>query len=591
MRTRSFAGLALLLAALIAGSSFFNLNATPSRASSHREAPQISTDPTADNTDLYAFVSPDRPETVTIISAVYPGQDPAGGPNFYRFGDDVLYDIKIDNDGDAVEDITYRFDFESQIQTPNTFLYNTGPIESLDDADWNIRQGYSITRITDAGEETLPFEGVAPPVNIGPKSTPNYESLARQAIGEIDGMRVFAGQRDDPFWVDLGGVFDLLTIRQLPGNAGGGIDDLKGLNVLAIAIQVPIADLTSTGAVPDGAETADAVIGVWSTTNRFSTTVINADGSRTTVGDLVQVSRLGMPLVNEVVVPLGAKDRFNASQPKDDAQFLAGVTDPELPKLLNLLYGIEVPTGEREDLVQVFLTGVPGLNQPANVVPSEMLRLNVAIPPAAQENPLGVIGGDLAGFPNGRRLGDEVVDVALRVVAGVLVGDEFNVSPNNALGDGIDANDKPFGDEFPYVVRPHGGFEHQHHRAKGAQPASPDASPAAETSAEGITVELAELNGSGVSGTATLTDGDEGTSVVIQATGATGNHPAHIHEGTCDDLDPNPAFPLTDIDASGSSTSVVPVALADLTGGDFAINVHLSQEQIGVYVMCGAIGG
>lgn len=588
MHTRSFVGLALLLAALVAGSSLFNLAAVPSRASSHREAPQISTDPTADNTDLYTFVSPDRPDTVTIISAVYPGQDPAGGPNFYRFGDDVLYDIKIDNNGDAVEDLTYRFDFETQIQNPNTFLYNTGPIESLDDPDWNIRQGYTITRITGAGAEQLPFEGIVPPVNIGPASTPNYEALARRAIAEVDGMRVFAGQRDDPFWVDLGGVFDLLTIRQLPGNAGGGIDDLKGLNVLAIAIQVPIEHLTNSGAVPAGPDAADAVIGVWSTTNRFSTTVINADGTREGAGDLVQVSRLGMPLVNEVVVPLSAKDLFNASQPKDDAQFLAGVTDPELPQLLNLLYGIDVPAGERQDLVQVFLTGVPGLNQPPGVVPAEMLRLNVAIPPAAEENPLGVIGGDLAGFPNGRRLGDEVVDIALRVVAGVLAGDEFNVAPNNQLGDGVDANDKPFGDEFPYLVRPHGGFEHQHHRAKGAQPAAPGASPEAGT--EGVTVELAELNASGVSGTATLTTEGDGTMVVIQATGATGNHPAHIHEGSCDGLDPNPAFPLTDVDATGASETVVPVSLDDLTGGDFAINVHLSQEQIGVYVMCGDIG-
>ncbi|MGH2531097.1 MAG: DUF4331 family protein [Thermomicrobiales bacterium] len=589
LRTRSLVGLALLLAALVAGSSLFNLTATPSRASSHREAPQISTDPTADNTDLYAFVSPDRPDTVTIISAVYPGQDPAGGPNFYRFGDDVLYDIKIDNDGDAVEEITYRFDFSTRIQNPNTFLYNTGPIESLDDPDWNIRQGYTITRITEAGEEQLPFEGIVPPVNIGPASTPNYEALARQAIGEIDGMRVFAGQRDDPFWVDLGGVFDLLTIRQLPGNAGGGIDDLKGLNVLAIALQIPIEHLTSSGAVPASADAADAMIGVWSTTNRFSTTVINPDGTRTAEGDLVQVSRLGMPLVNEVVVPLGAKDLFNASRPTDDAQFLAGITDPELPKLLNLLYGINVPTGQRDDLVQVFLTGVPGLNQPPNVVPAEMLRLNVAIPPTAEENPLGVIGGDLAGFPNGRRLGDDVVDVALRVVAGVLVGDEFNVSPNNELGDGVDANDKPYGDEFPYIVRPHGGFEHQHHRAKGAQATTPGDSPVTDAG-EGLTVELAELNASGVSGTATLTADGEGTRVVIQATGATGDHPAHIHEGACDDLDPNPAFPLTSVDAGGASDTIVPIGLDDLTGGDFAINVHLSQEQIGVYVMCGNLG-
>jgi hypothetical protein len=587
MRTHSLAALTLLLAALVGVSSLFNLATNPTLASSHREAPEISTDPTADNTDVYAFVSPDDPDTVTLISAVYPGQDPAGGPNFYRFGDDVMYDIKIDNDGDAVEDITYRFDFSTSVQNPNTFLYNTGPIESLDDPDWNIRQAYTISRITEHGEEMLPFEGIVPPVNIGPTSTPNYEALAQQAIGEFDGMRVFAGQRDDPFWVDLGGIFDLLTIRQLPGNAGGGIDDLKGLNVLAIALQVPIEHLTHDGSVPSDIADPAAVIGVWSTTSRFTTTVINPDGSRTAEGDLVQVSRLGMPLVNEVVVPLGAKDLFNASQPKDDAQFLQGVVDPELPKLLNALYGIDVPQGERQDLVQVFLTGIPGLNQPANVVPSEMLRLNVAVPPAEHENPLGVIGGDLAGFPNGRRLGDEVVDIELRVVAGVLVGEEFNVAPNNVLGDGVDTNDKPFGKAFPYLVRPHGGFEHQHHRAKGGSLAV-SATPAASS---GITIDLAELNDSGISGTATLSPDDDGTNVVLHLTGTTGDNPAHIHAGTCNDLDPNPAYPLTNVDANGFSETVVSASFEELTSDSFAINVHKSVDEISVYVTCGDIGG
>ena len=306
---------------------------------------------------------------------------------------------------------------------------------------------------------------MVPPVNIGPTSTPNYKKLANDAIVNFDGMKIFAGQRDDPFWVDLGGIFDLLTIRQLPGNEGGGIDDLQGLNVQSIAIQVPIADLTATGAAPTGPTDDNAIIGVWSTTNRRTTTVINADGTRTGEGEFVQVSRLGMPLVNEVVVPVGVKDHFNASQPKDDAQYLDAVVHPVLPGLLNQLYGVKVPDGDRNDLVAVFLTGVDGLNKPSNGVPSEMLRLNMAIPPAkpGEENRMGVLGGDIAGFPNGRRLGDDVVDIALQVVAGVLVGDEFNVAPNNQLGDGTDFNDHEFLGAFPYVYTPNQGFKHKHH--------------------------------------------------------------------------------------------------------------------------------
>jgi hypothetical protein len=596
--TRSFAALAALVAALIAVSSLFNIAANSTMASSHREAPLISSDPLADNTDLYAFVSPDKPDTVTIVANFYPGEAPAGGPNFYKFGDDVAYDIHIDNVGDAKAHITYRFNFSTAVQNPNTFLYATGPIESLDSKNWNIRQSYSITKIDATGKATkLAFEGRVPPVNIGPTTTPNYDKLASAAIGTVEGMKVYAGQRDDPFWVDLGGIFDTLTIRKLPGNAGGGIDALKGMNVQSIVMQIPIKDLTSGGDAPTDPKAADAVIGIWSTTSRFATTVINPDGTRKGSGDLVQVSRLGNPLVNEVVVPVGAKDLFNASQPKDDKQFLNGVLHPELGGLLNALYKVNVPTGDRTDLVAVYLTGVPGLNQPPNVVPSEELRLNVAIPPAKTENHLGVLGGDLAGFPNGRRLGDEVVDISLQAVAGVLYctfnkdqcpnGDVYNVAPNNQLGGGVKGNDVPFLKEFPYVALPHAGFDQGVSTKKSAQPA---ATPA--TSAQ-VTVTLNELNGSGMSGTATLTAvGDKQTRVVITATGATaGDHPAHIHAGTCDTLNPNPLFPLNNVDANGHSDTTIDVALSQLTGGGFAINVHKSAQEIGVYVMCGNIGG
>jgi hypothetical protein len=595
---RPLTGMAALVAALIVVSTFFNNMATPkSYASSHREAPIISQDPTADNTDLYAFVSPDKPDTVTIISDYYPGEDPAGGPNFYAFGDDVLYDIDIDNNGDALPDITYRFDFYTTVANPEVPLYNTGPITSLDDADWNVKQGYTVTKITADGSEQLSFEGIVPPVNIGPTSTPNSKDLASAAVIDYQDGQYFAGQRDDPFWVDLGGVFDLLTIRKLPGNAGGGIDDLQGLNVQSIAIQVPISDLTSTGKAPTGADDPTGIIGVWSTANRFSTTVIASDGSRTATGDLVQVSRLGMPLVNEVVIPIGEKDKFNASEPKDDAQFLDAVIHPVLPSVLNALYGITVPDGDRNDLVAVFLTGVPGLNQPDNVKPSEELRLNTGIPPAkaGTESPLGVLGGDLAGFPNGRRLGDDVVDIALRVVAGVLVSDEFNVAPNNQLGDGSDKNDHAFLGAFPYVATSNQGFEHKHHRSvprdtSSSTNATPEASGADVADAAGVTVALKELNDSGVSGTATLTaDGDK-TNVVIQVDGATGDHPVHIHTGSCDSLG-EVAYPLTNIDANGHSETTVDISLDDLTAGDFAINAHKSADEIAVYVACGEIPG
>lgn len=432
-------------------------------ASSHREAPLISQDPAADNTDVYAFVSPDRPDTVTLITNVYPFEAAYGGPNYFRFGDDVLYEIHVDNNGDAHPDITWQFRFHTQVQNGNTFLYNTGPISSLTDPNWNVRQVYDVARIdylSDGKTKTTVIGGAlpTPPVNIGPKSTPNYDYLAGFAVQTLtDGSKVFAGQRDDPFFVDLSSLFDLLTIRKLPGNMGGGVDGLAGYNVQTIALQVPIPLLTHNGAMPSGPSDPNAVIGVWATTSRLAMRVFPDENPAGQDSAFRQVSRLGQPLVNEAVVPLAFKDHFNASQPKDDAQFLGGVTDPELPKLLHALYGLNVPPAPRQDLVTVFLTGVPGLNQPANVVPSEMLRLNVMIPPTAKPNRLGVLGGDTQGFPNGRRLADDVTDIALQAMAGVLV-EGYNVAPNNQLGDGVDANDQPFMPVFPYVSTPHQGF-------------------------------------------------------------------------------------------------------------------------------------
>ena len=412
----------------------------PGRASSHREAPLISGDPQADNTDVYAFMSPDAPDTVTLIASFLPFEDPAGGPNFYKFGDNVVYEIKIDNNGDGVEDISYQFRFTSQTVNPNTFLYATGPIKSLDDPNRNLYQTYTVTRVENgkavstAGPMRTMYD------NVGPASTPNYGGNGsgivefRQADGTTG--KVFAGQTDDAFFLDLR-VFDFLYGGNL---SEAGTDSLAGFNVHSIALQVPKSSLKA----------ASPIIGVWSTTSRPATTT-RAAGTESSTGNFIQVSRLGMPLVNEVVIPLGQKDKWNGSNPTGDAQFLSFVTDPEVPKLLQAVYGIQAPATPRNDLVQVFLTGVPGLNQPAGVKPGEMIRLNTDIGPTAAPARLGVLAADLAGFPNGRRLTDDVLDITLQAAVGVLGG------VKTSLGDGVDRNDVAFRSTFPYIAQPHSG--------------------------------------------------------------------------------------------------------------------------------------
>lgn len=443
-------------------------------ASSHREAPNISADPKADATDVYAFVSPDRPDTVTLIANYLPFQEPAGGPNFYSFDDNVLYEIKIDNDGDAEEDIAYQFRFKTTIQNKNTFLYNTGPITSLTDSDWNMRQTYILTRVdegrrnrsTELGKD-LPI----PPSNIGPKSTPDYASLQAAAVHDVgNGIKVFAGQNDDPFYVDLGGIFDLLTIRNLPGNAGGGVDGLRGYNVQSLALQIPINQLTRDQSQPTDPTDPVSVIGVWTTSSRESVRILRDNGEIRNSGRWVQVSRLGAPLVNEVVIPLEKKDVWNSSKPEDDGQFANYVADPELAKLLNLIYGITVPpqgpfgsSSQRDDLIAIFLTGIPNLTNSGVAEASEQLRLNTAIPPNPSPNRLGVLAGDNQGYPNGRRLVDDVVDISIQAVAGAaypLFHPEFTPDPlATQLGDGVDANDKPFRTSFPYLALPTSGFD------------------------------------------------------------------------------------------------------------------------------------
>ncbi len=444
-----------------AGLALAAVSFAPLKASSHREAPLISQDPLADNTDLYAFVSPTTPDRVTIIANFIPLEAPYGGPNFYKFDDNVLYEIKIDNNGDAREDVTFQFKFKTTVRNQNTFLYNTGPITSLDSTNWNVRQFYTVTRVDGDKKHprpvTLATDLPTPPVNIGFQSTPNYESLAAAAVKDIQGgIRVFAGQRDDPFFVDLN-VFDLLAV---PPADTKNSDSLAGFNVHTIALEVPMSLLSSKGTRPMSTSDPAAVIGVWSTASRPS---VNGNGNDKDKGargpnQYVQVSRLGQPLVNEVVIPRGTKDTFNSLEPTEDGAALPFVLDPEVPKLLSLLFGIQSPPAPREDLATIFLTGIPGLNQPPGVRPSEMLRLNMAVPPVTSENPFGVLGGDIAGFPNGRRLADDVVDIALRAMAGATpLTPSFNTGINAQLGDGVAGNDLPFLTVFPYVATPHAG--------------------------------------------------------------------------------------------------------------------------------------
>ncbi|HBY94064.1 MAG TPA: hypothetical protein DEP84_08900 [Chloroflexi bacterium] len=468
------------MAAILALSIAVGL-APQTSASSHREAPMIADDPTADVTDVYAFVSPDSPDTVTIIANWIPFEDPAGGPNFYKFSANALYEIQIDNDGDARADITYSFRFRNHIRNPNTFLYNTGPITSLSDPDYNQFQTYEIgrhRRQTGGGPVRVRFETLAtnlivPPVNIGPASTPDYEALASMAIYSLPGNRkVFVGQRDDPFFVDLGAIFDLLTIRPgPPGNMGGGRDDLSGFNVHTIALQVPITDLTRDGQMPVKYDDPNAVIGIWAQTSRPNVTVIDQRFDTPPAQPrFVQVSRLGNPLVNEVLIPLAKKDEFNHMEPYGDPEFEPYILNPEPAVLLNALYGLSVPTTNRTDLKAVLLTGVPkglipGFATFTGPRSADMLRLNLAIPPSGSPQRLGVLGGDLDGFPNGRRLTDDVVDIELQAVAGaVLAALDPSVPPPPPLGDGVNQNDVPFLPTFPYVATPHQGFEHSHHR-------------------------------------------------------------------------------------------------------------------------------
>jgi hypothetical protein len=441
MRKLAFVVLAAAAsAALIAALSSQDGTPAAAQASSHREAPLISEDPSADNTDTYAFRSPDRPNSVTIMANYIPAEDPAAGPMWYTFSPSARYVVYADKNGDGKPEITWRFRFKNR--DPVAFLQNT-------------QQEYTVTRIDGNSSRVVGNGLLTPPDNIGPRSTPNYRALAAAGVHDLsDGSKVFAGQRDDGFYGDIGAIFDLVAIRNGTGATGGGKDFFAGYAVHSIALQVPLSQLDNG---------SNHVVGVWAASERPVVKVSLAKWrGRKYVrkeNEWQQVSRLGNPLINEVIIPMPLKDKWNASTPDKDKQFEQYYSSPILAKLLNQLYPQFGPfqDNNRGDLVSVLLTGLkqPNLNFTGDTRADE-LRLNLGIAPTAavgEGNRLGVLGSDLAGFPNGRRLEDDVIDIAERAVGGALIGHPL------PLGDGVDGNDVSYMATFPYQADPFSGFD------------------------------------------------------------------------------------------------------------------------------------
>lgn len=499
--------LAIALAALLA--------APPSvLAANHREAPITALDRLADITDFFAFVSYDDPSKVTFILCVDPLLEPANGPNYFPFDPEIVYAIRIDNNHDAVEDVRFEFRFQTEIRLPNVFTgfvgagagivapANSPPpvapgtlvippaITALDgpgSEGLGLRQSYSVVMVRGA-ERTDLTNGqtlFAVPSNVGPRTMPDYPALASQGIYNLaSDVRVFAGTVEDPFWIDLGAAFDSLNFRPsafltgVPGvlsdlqdaddTQNFAPDDVAGYNVNAIAVEVPIELLTSTGQIEPASSPA-ATIGAWGTTSRPRVTIRRspnrgqADG-REDIRDFRQVQRMGNPLFNELIIGTGFKDRFSMSEPKDDAQFAGFALDPLLARVLNAIYGIDIPAPPRTDLLLLvqYLPPIAAPGTPAGPV-ADLLRLNTGVPPTAAglRKRLGVVAGDLAGFPNGRRVSDDVTDIAARAVAGILVFG-LGAFPYNRIGDGVNTNDVPYQETFPYVALAHSGRNSRH---------------------------------------------------------------------------------------------------------------------------------
>ncbi len=437
-------------------------------SSSHREAPGISLDPSADNTDVYAWTAPGAEDAITIASNWIPGQVPANGPNFFRFDDRARYYNNIDNNGDGVADIKYRFTFDTEVRNPNSFLYAGPGTQDFADPGLNVVQTYDLVREQYnrkgklSGKRKLADDLPVAPPNIGPKTFPNYGNFVSQATKTLkNGTELFVGTRDEPFFVDLGATFDAINVRAGTGNEGQGRDDLSGYWTSSTIMQIPEREVTKNHQPVANADASNAVVGVWSTTERRKLEVVGGHGKSKNASHghdkWVQVSRLGNPLINEVIIPLGQKDRFNRTTPDRDAELYGQYAlNPELATVLNALFDVNAPETDRTDIVEAVLQGIPGLNQHSGKfagTPVDTLKLNLGVPPTAMPDRFGVIGGDLAGYPNGRRPTDDVVDIDLQVVAGILVG---NAVP---LGDGVDEDSVGFDAQFPHLADPESGFD------------------------------------------------------------------------------------------------------------------------------------
>jgi hypothetical protein len=425
--------------------------------SSHREAPKILADPTADNTDVYAFTAPDAPHSLTVVANWIPLEEPAGGPYFGKLDPRARYYVKIDNTGDGRADVAYRWKFKQKFLKPDSFL-----------DQGNFVQSYDLYKETYKGkhEHSRKIASNVPvaPANAGPKTTPNYAATQAATIrGLPGGGKTFVGPSDDPFFVDLGAVFDGINIDKPGrpgiglGNQGGGKDDVAGYNTHSFVLQVPESQVTRDGKSVSDAKAGNAAVGVWATTERRRVSVLRhgkRHGSR-----WVQVSRLGNPLINEVIIPIGQKDKFNRTSPADDLKnFGKYALNPEPARLLNALFKLGVKETNRTDIVQALLTGVPGLTQiGSHPAPADTLKLNLGVPPSASPSRFGVLANDLAGFPNGRRLADDVTDIELRVIAGALLKPSEG-GKQIPLGDGVDQNDHAFRSSFPYVALPTDGI-------------------------------------------------------------------------------------------------------------------------------------
>jgi len=612
----------------------------PALAASHREAPITALDHQADITDVFAFVSYDKPDHVTLILNTNGFLDPANGPNYFPFDPDITYTIHVDNDQDAVEEVSFEFHFTTHIGLPSVFTGFLGagngiPVPS--DAPTggaapgttlippaitsltgpgatglSLSQTYTVTMVTGSGSSATRTDMTggatlsAVPSNVGPRTMPNYPALAQQGIYSLpNNVRVWAGTADDPFYIDVGSIFDTVNLR--PTAFGSGVpgvltaaqdassqntapDALAGFNVNVIAIEVPITMLTSDGAKHPATD-PQATIGVWGTTARPSVTVRTAPGgtpvaTAPAANPPVQIQRMGNPLINELIIGTGDKDNWSMSLPSADSQFAHYALDPLLARALNAAYGgaLQVPPPPRNDLLLLvqYLPPIASANTPKGPV-ADLLRLNTGVPPTpmASRSRLGVVGGDLAGWPNGRRVSDDVTDIALRAVAGVLVPG-FTGAPNNALGDGVNSNDVPYQETFPYVAWAHSGLAVPNGGTFAPAPqSSGSGSPTPPTtgSAPTIALKIGTAGATAMSGTTTQVFEN---SILLDASGSTdpnnlpltysfSSTPAVNFVGGANSATPTVVFP-------GRGTYVITVTVTDSAGLSSTMTLTLSYS-------------